>query len=165
MLERAEKIRHVDSVQPPLSLINRKAAADVIPWALLHGTGVIVYSPMQSGLLTGSFTRDRVQQLAEDDWRRRSPNFLEPALSKNLALVDALKPIADRREATVAEIAIAWVLTRPGVTAGIVGARSPQQVDGWIKAPLRELTADDLVEVARAIEKTGAGEGPVEQEI
>lgn len=164
MLERAERIRHVDSLQPPLSLINRKAAADVIPWALMHGTGVIVYSPMQSGLLSGGFTRERVQSLAEDDWRRRSPNFQEPALSRNLALVEALKPIADRRQATIAEIAIGWVLTRPGVTAAIVGARSPRQVDGWIKAPLRELTEADLDEIARAIERTGAGEGPVEEE-
>src|SRR5437879_4550579 len=94
LLERAEAIRHVDSLQPPFSLIRRDSGADVIPWAAAHGTGVIVYSPMQSGILTDTFSAERLATMADDDWRRRSEPFLEPNLSRNLALRDALRPIA-----------------------------------------------------------------------
>ena len=160
LLERCEAIRHVDSLQPPFSLIHRDAAAREIPWCAEHGTGVICYSPMQSGLLTDSFTADRVANLAEDDWRRRSSEFLEPNLSRNLALRDSLRPIAKRYQTTVSAIAVAWVNAWPGVTAAIVGARSPQQVDGWIAAASLELSTADLEEVAAAIERTGAGTGP-----
>jgi aryl-alcohol dehydrogenase-like predicted oxidoreductase len=160
LLERSEAIRHVDSLQPPFSLIHRDAAGREIPWCAEHGTGVICYSPMQSGLLTDSFTADRVANLAEDDWRRRSPEFLEPNLSRNLALRDSLRPIAERYKTSVSAIAVAWVNAWPGVTAAIVGARSPQQVDGWIAAANLELTAADLEEIANPIERTGAGTGP-----
>ncbi len=160
LLERCERIRHVDSLQPPFSLIRRQAAADVIPWCAAHGTGVIVYSPMQSGLLNDSFSPERVARLAEDDWRRRNPEFREPNLSRNIALRDALKPIAQWHGTTVAVVAIAWTLTWPGVTGAIAGARSAGQVDGWIQAGAIELTRDDLAEIAHAIEKTGAGSGP-----
>ncbi len=94
LLERCERVRHVDSLQPPFSLIARDSASDVIPWAAAHGTGVIVYSPMASGILTDSFSRARVAAMAEDDWRRQAGNFNEPALSRNVALRDALRPIA-----------------------------------------------------------------------
>ncbi len=160
LLERCEAIMHVDSLQPPFSLIHRDAAAREISWCAEHGTGVICYSPMQSGLLTDSFTAERVANLAEDDWRRRSPEFQEPNLSRNLALRDSLRPIAQRHGTTVSAVAVAWVTAWPGVTAAIVGARSPQQVDGWIAAASLELTAADLEEIANAIERTGAGTGP-----
>jgi aryl-alcohol dehydrogenase-like predicted oxidoreductase len=160
LLERCEAIMHVDSLQPPFSLIHRDAAAREIPWCAEHGTGVICYSPMQSGLLTDSFTAERVANLAQDDWRPRNPEFQEPNLSRNLGLRDALRPIAQRHNTTVSAIAVAWVNAWPGVTAAIVGARSPQQVDGWIAAGSVELTAADLEEIANAIQRTGAGTGP-----
>jgi len=160
LLERCESIRHVDSLQPPFSLIRRGAAAAEIPWCAEHGTGVIVYSPMQSGLLTDRFDAGRVASMAEDDWRRRSPNFQPPRLEQNLALRDALRPIAERHGATVAAVAVAWTLTWPGVTGAIVGARSAAQVDGWIGAATLQLAAADLDEIAAAIERTGAGKGP-----
>jgi len=160
-LERCERVRHVDSLQPSLSLINRTAGGGVIPWAAAHGTGVIVYSPMASGILTDSFSPARVAAMAEDDWRKRSPNFVEPALSKNVALRDALLPIAKRHAATVSAVALAWAIEWPGVTAAIVGARSPEQVDGWIGGGSLELTAQDRAEIERALESTAAGAGPV----
>ncbi len=161
LLERCEAIRHVDSIQPPFSLIRRGAATAEIAWAAEHGTGVIVYSPMQSGLLTDRWSVDRIQQLAPDDWRRRAPEFQSPRLERNLALRDALRPIAERHGTTTAAVAVAWTLAWPGVTGAIVGARSPEQVDGWIDAAILELTPEDLTEIAAAIERTGAGEGPV----
>jgi aryl-alcohol dehydrogenase-like predicted oxidoreductase len=160
LLERCERIRHVDSLQPPFSAINRQAAATEIPWCAEHKTGVIVYSPMQSGLLTEKWTLDRVKALAPDDWRRRSPDFQSPNVEKNLALRDALKPIADRHGATVAAVAVAWTLAWDGVTGAIVGARSPEQVDGWIGATSIELSAADLDEIAESFDRTAAGTGP-----
>jgi aryl-alcohol dehydrogenase-like predicted oxidoreductase len=161
LLERCEKIRHVDSLQPPFSLIHRDAAEHEIPWCAEHGTGVICYSPMQSGLLTDSFTAERVAALAPDDWRRRSPNFQSPQLERNIALRDALRPIAARHGTSVAAVAIAWVLAWPGVTAAIVGARRPAQVDGWIGATSVQLTSEDLDKIVVAVERTGAGSGSV----
>jgi aryl-alcohol dehydrogenase-like predicted oxidoreductase len=160
LLERCEAIRHVDSLQPPFSLIQRNAAAGEIPWCLEHGTGVIAYSPMQAGLLTETFTADRMARLSPDDWRHKSPDFRSPDLERNLALRDGLKPIAQRYGATTAAVAIAWTLSWPGMTGAIVGARSPEQVDGWIQAATLELTADDLDEIAAAIDDSGAGVGP-----
>jgi aryl-alcohol dehydrogenase-like predicted oxidoreductase len=160
LLDRCEAIRHVDSLQPPFSMIRRDAAASEIPWCAEHDTGLIVYSPMQTGLLTDSFTAARVAAMAQDDWRRRGPEFQEPNLSRNLALRDALRPIARRHGATVSAVAVAWTLAWPGVTGAIVGARSPAQVDGWIGAATLELTAADLDEMAAAIARTGAGTGP-----
>jgi len=159
-LKRAESVRHVDSLQPPFSLVRRDAAADVIPWAAAHGTGVIVYSPMQSGLLTDTFSAKRVAAMAEDDWRRRSAQFTEPLLSRNIALRDALRPVAERHGVTVSAVAVAWTLACPGVTGAIVGARSPEQVDGWIAAGSLDLDASDLAHIAGAIGRTAAGSGP-----
>jgi aryl-alcohol dehydrogenase-like predicted oxidoreductase len=160
LLERCEAIRHVDSLQPPFSLIRRRAAAQEIPWCAAHGTGVIVYSPMQSGILTDRFSAERMKTMAADDWRRSSPDFNPPRLAQNLALRDALRPVAERHEATVAEIAIAWTLAWSGVTGAIVGARTPEQVDGWIDAGSIELTGEDLAEIAAILDHTGAGSGP-----
>jgi aryl-alcohol dehydrogenase-like predicted oxidoreductase len=160
LLNRCAAIRHVDSLQPPFSLIHREVAAREIPWCQAHGTGVICYSPMQSGLLTDKFSAKRVAGMAKDDWRRRSPEFNSPNLERNLALRDALRPIARRHGTSVSAVAIAWTLSWPGVTAAIVGARSPEQVDGWIDAANLELTAADLEQIATHIGRTEAGSGP-----
>lgn len=160
LLDRCAAIHHVESLQPPFSLIHRDAAVREIPWCDAHKTGVICYSPMQSGLLTEGFSAQKVATMAEDDWRRRSPEFNPPNLKRNLALRDALRPIAQRYGTSVSSVAIAWVLSWPGVTAAIVGARSPQQVDGWIDAASIELTHDDLEQITEAISLSGAGTGP-----
>jgi aryl-alcohol dehydrogenase-like predicted oxidoreductase len=160
LLQRCEAVRHVDSLQPPFSMIRRNVAAREIPWCAEHGTGVICYSPMQSGILTDSFDAARVAALAADDWRRNASEFQRAQLDRNLALRDALRPIARRHDATVSALAVAWTLTWPGVTGAIVGARSPQQVEGWIGAASLELSVADLDEIAAAIERTGAGTGP-----
>jgi aryl-alcohol dehydrogenase-like predicted oxidoreductase len=160
LLERCEALGHVDSLQPPFNLIGRETAEELLPWAEDHGTGVICYSPMKNGILTDSFTAERVARMAKDDWRKTAPNFREPALSRNLSLRDALRPIAERHDATIAAIAVAWTLAWPGVTAAIVGARAPEQVDGWIGAAALELTAADLDDIAAAVRETGAGAGP-----
>jgi aryl-alcohol dehydrogenase-like predicted oxidoreductase len=161
LLERCEAVRHVDSLQPPFSLIKRDAAGAQIPWCSSHGTGVICYSPMQSGILTESFSAERVAAFAADDWRRRGLEFKSPNLERNLALRDALHPIAARHHTTVSAVAIAWVLSWPGVSGAIVGARSPEQVAGWLPAAGVELSAADLDALAAAVERTGAGTGPV----
>ena len=161
LLGRAEAVRHVDTLQPPFSLIRRDSGGDVIPWAADHRTGVIVYSPMQSGILTDTFSAERVAAMASTDWRRAAPNFNEPALSRNLALRDALRPIAARHRTTVSAVAIGWALAWPGVTGAIVGARSAAQVDGWVGGSQVQLTEEDLAEIANAAKTTRAGSGPV----
>jgi aryl-alcohol dehydrogenase-like predicted oxidoreductase len=161
LLGRAEAVRHVDSLQPPFSLLRRDAATDVIPWSAAHDTGVIVYSPMQSGILTDAFSRERVERMGEKDWRRANAEFQEPKLSRNLALRDALAPVAARHGVSKAAVAIAWTLSWPGVTGAIVGARSPEQVDGWIAAGNLVLTNHDLDGIGEAVERTGAGTGPI----
>lgn len=160
LLERCERMHHVESLQPPFSLVQRDAGAAEIPWCAAHGTGVICYSPMQSGLLTDGFTAERVGKLAADDWRRRSPEFQEPNLSRNLAMRDALRPIAQRHGVSVSAVAVAWTTAWPGLSGAIVGARSPRQVDGWIAAASLQLTSADLDEIAAALARTGAGTGP-----
>lgn len=160
-LAAAEKLGHVDSLQPPFSAIHRGAAGAVLPWCQRHQTGVIVYSPMQSGLLTGAFTLDRATTLPANDWRSRSSDFTGEGLLRNLALAEALKPIAKRHGVSVAAVAIGWTLSFPAVTGAIVGARRPEQVDGWLSAASLTLTEEDTDEIAEAIRVTGAGEGPV----
>ncbi|HTS88140.1 MAG TPA: aldo/keto reductase [Gemmatimonadales bacterium] len=160
LLERCEARRHVASLQPPFSLIRRQAAEDVIPWCASHQTGVIVYSPLQTGILTDTFSRERVERMAPDDWRRRAAEFQSPRLERSLALRDALRPIAARRGTSVSAVAIAWTLAWPGVSGAIVGARSASQVDGWIGGATLTLTPQDLAEVREAIARSGAGEGP-----
>ncbi len=160
LLARCEAVRHVDSLQPGFSLIRRDAAAETIPWCAAHGTGVIGYSPMQSGLLTESFTAARAAAFPADDWRRQSPQFRSPALERNLALRDALRPLARRHGVSTSAVAVAWVLSWPGVTGAIVGARSPEQVDGWVSGASLSLAPAELDEIAAAIARTGAGKGP-----
>lgn len=160
-LARAEAMGHVETLQPPFSMIKRETAESILPWCAAHGTGTICYSPMQAGLLTGSFTRERAAGLTANDWRRTNPEFIGENLDRNLALVDALRPIANARGVSLGTLALAWVLSWPGLTAAIVGARSPAQVDGWVDAATFELTPADLDAIAKAIETTGAGQGPV----
>ena len=143
-LQTCEAIRHVDSLQPPYSLLRRDVEADVLPWCQKNGVGVVVYSPMQAGLLSGTFQLDRV---AKDDWRRRNPFFQEPQLSRNLAFVERLRPIAARHGRTVGQLAIAWTLAQPGVTAAIVGARRPEQVEQNVGAMDWQVTEDELREI------------------
>jgi len=161
LLNRCESLAHVASLQPPLSLLRRDAAGHVIPWCADHGTGVIAYSPMVNGIFTDTFSRERVERLAPDDWRRRGDEFRDPKLGRNLMLRDALRPIAVRHATTVAAVAIAWTLAWRGVTGAIAGARSAAQVDGWIDGAGLVLTPADLDEIALAVKTTGAGKGPV----
>jgi len=158
-LTQAEALGHVETLQPPFSAIQREAGGDVIPWCADSGTGVIVYSPMQAGLLTGAFTRARLETLAPGDWRRDDEDFTD-RLDANLALSDALEPIAAKHATSRGAVAIAWVLAWRGVTGAIVGARSARQVEGWIDAAELHLDADDLDVVAAAVAATGAGAGP-----
>lgn len=159
-LEVAEKIGHVDTLQPPFSAIRREFAANELPWCVAHDTGVIVYSPMQSGLLTGAFTEERAKKLPANDWRSRNAEFTGDKLKANLALAATMKAVGERHGSDAASAAIAWTLAWPGVSGAIVGARSPEQVDGWIDAARLDLTQADLKEIAATIEKTGAGSGP-----
>lgn len=161
LLERCEELRHVDSLQPPFSLVRRNAAAREIPWCAAHGAGVIAYSPMQAGLLTDSFSAERMEALAPDDWRRGYDQFHSPKLERNLALRDGLRGVAARHGVPVAAVAVAWTLAWPGVTGAIVGARRPEQVDGWIRGASLRLSDEDLDEIATAVARTGAGSGPV----
>ena len=159
-LARAEAVGHADTLQPPFSAIHRDAATELLPRCAAHGTGVIVYSPMQSGLLTGAFSAARVAALPEDDWRRRHPDFTD-RLEANLAVADALGRVARRHEIGQPAAAAAWTLAFGGVTGAIVGARSPEQVDEWVAAGSVTLDSEDYDLVAAAIERHGAGEGPL----
>jgi aryl-alcohol dehydrogenase-like predicted oxidoreductase len=159
-LEAAERVGHVDSLQPPFSMIRRDVAAAEIGWCAAHGTGVIVYSPLQAGLLSGAMTPERAAALPADDWRARNPEFAGDRLSRNLALAERLRPVAERHAATPAAVAVAWVLAWPGVTGAIVGARRPEQLRDWAAAGALRLDDTDLDELAGAIEATGAGTGP-----
>jgi aryl-alcohol dehydrogenase-like predicted oxidoreductase len=163
LLERCEKIRHVDSLQSPFSLIDRRAGAELAPWCAENGTGLICYSPLQAGLLTDTFSAERLALMDGRDWRRWHidfPHFTSPALQTNLALRDRLRPIAARHDATVASVALAWLLSWPGVTGAIVGPRSADQVDGWIGAGSLVLTEADLDEIEVALIELEAGSGP-----
>jgi len=160
LLERCEPILHVDSLQPPFNAVQREAAAEAIPWCEANGTGVIAYSPLMSGLLTGRFSKARMDRLDPSDWRHGFHEFREPRLSRNLALQEALRPVAERHATSVASIAVAWTLAWPGVTGAIVGARNAAQVDGWIDAHGVTLSESCLDEIAAAIAAIGAGEGP-----
>jgi aryl-alcohol dehydrogenase-like predicted oxidoreductase len=146
-VRRAEQIAPVETVQPQYSLIDRDAEAELLPFAERSAIGVIVYSPMASGLLTGAMTRARIAHLADDDWRRTDPRFREPRLSQHLALVERLRAVADRHSTTPAAVAIAWALRNPAVDGAIVGFRRPGQVDPLVGAANLRLDATDIAAI------------------
>jgi aryl-alcohol dehydrogenase-like predicted oxidoreductase len=140
-------IAPITSLQPPYSLMRRDIEADQLPWCSEHGVGTIVYSPMGSGLLTGSMTHERVASFPEGDWRRNNPQFQEPKLTENLALADRLKTVGARHGRTAAEAALAWVLRRPEVTGAIVGVRQATQVKGLIHGAELKLSKEEIAEI------------------
>src|SRR5438105_7065840 len=143
-MRRAAKIAPIASLQPPYSLVRREIETDILPYCKSHRIGVIVYSPMQSGLLTGAMTRERISKLPDNDWRKHDPDFSEPKLSSNLALVDRLRVVANRNGCSPGAVAVGWTLRHPAVTAAIVGARRPQQVDDVVAGAAVHLTQADL---------------------
>jgi len=155
-MRRAQTIVPITSLQPPYSLIHREVEEDILPFCLRENIGVIVYSPMASGLLTGAMTRERAAKLPNDDWRKRHPDFTEPNLHRNLALVERLREIATRRGRTVGEVAIAWTLRNPAVTGAIVGTRSAQQAEGVMRAANLQLSDKELREIEDFFEETVA---------
>ena len=155
-MERAAKIAPITSLQPPYSMLRRGVESEILPYAAQNNIGVIAYSPMGSGLLTGAMTADRVANLPEDDWRRRNPDFLEPRLSRNLQLVELLKTIAERHGQTPAVVALAWVLHNQAVTAAIVGMRRPGQLAGVIGAAEFRLAQTDVAAIESFIAEPAA---------
>jgi aryl-alcohol dehydrogenase-like predicted oxidoreductase len=146
-LKRAQAIAPITSLQPPYSLVSRAIEAEVLPHCQRHNIGVIVYSPMRNGLLSGAMTRERVTAQPADDWRRRNPDFQEPLLSRNLRLVELLRAIGDRHGRTPGEVAIAWTLRHPAVTGAIVGLRRPDQLAGVIGAAEFRLSPAEVAEI------------------
>lgn len=156
-MKRAQAIAPITSLQPQYSILSRDVEQEILPYARNNNIGVIVYSPMYSGLLTGAMTRARIEQLAPDDWRRRNPNFQEPLLSRNLRVVELLRNIGERYEVSPGEVAIAWTLRNPAVTAAIVGVRTPQQVRGIVGAAEFRLGALEATQIELALrDKTAA---------
>lgn len=149
-MRRAFAIAPITSLQPPYSLSSRQIESETLSFAARHNIGVIVYSPMSSGLLSGRMTRERIARLPDDDWRKRGRNFQEPLLSHNLRLVELLREIGFRHGLTAGEVAIAWTLNNPAVTAAIVGVRRPQQVAEIVGAGNFRLSDDEMHEIARA---------------
>lgn len=146
-LRRIQAIAPVETLQPPYSLVDRGAEEEILPFAEREGIGVIVYSPMGSGLLTGAMTRDRIASLPDDDWRKRGDQFTEPLLSWNLALVERLRAVAERHDTTPGAVAVAWTLQNPAVDGAIVGFRRPDQVDPILAAASLGLTDEDVAEI------------------
>jgi aryl-alcohol dehydrogenase-like predicted oxidoreductase len=146
-LRRISQIAPVETLQPPYSLVEREVEAEILPNAEREGIGVIVYSPMGSGLLSGGMTRERIESFPDDDWRKRDPRFSEPQLSEHLALVDRLRTVGERYDTTPGAIAVAWTLVNPAVDGAIVGFRRPHQVAPILPAAGLHLTADDIAEI------------------
>jgi aryl-alcohol dehydrogenase-like predicted oxidoreductase len=146
-MERALKIAPITSLQPPYSMINRSIEAEILPFCQKHNIGVINYSPMQSGLLTGAMTKERIAKMPQDDFRRNTKQFQEPLISRNLELVELLRAIGKRHGVDPGVVAIAWTLHHPAITAAIVGGRSAQQVDGVLPAATFRLSADEFREI------------------
>ena len=146
-MKRAHAIHPIASLQPPYNMLRRKIESDILPYCKEQGIGVICYSPMQMGLLTGAFSRERMASMAKNDLRSKNPHFVEPALTNNLALVDGLRPIAAQYGKSIGELAIAWVLRRPEVTAAIVGARRPGQIGELVGASGWHLSKEDIARI------------------
>jgi aryl-alcohol dehydrogenase-like predicted oxidoreductase len=150
-MKRAQRIAPITSLQPPYSLLAREIEQSILPYAAQQGIGVIVYSPMYSGLLTGAMTRERIAKFPADDWRRGNPNFQEPLLSRNLRLAGLLGDIGTRHGRTAGEVAIAWTLHNSAVTAAIVGVRNREQVSGIIGAGDFRLSEKEFEEIESAV--------------
>jgi aryl-alcohol dehydrogenase-like predicted oxidoreductase len=148
-IKRAQKIAPVTSLQPPYSLLRRGIEAEILPYVRSQNIGVIVYSPMLSGMLTGKMTRERAANFQQDDWRRNNAEFQEPKLSRNLEFVELLRKIGQRHGRTPGEVAIAWTLHNPAVTAAIVGVRRPDQVDGIAGALEFRLSAEEIATIEK----------------
>jgi aryl-alcohol dehydrogenase-like predicted oxidoreductase len=155
-LRRAQGLAPVTSLQPPYSLVHREIEDQVLPYCLGAGIGVIVYSPMASGLLTGAMTRERAAQLPGDDWRKSHPDFTEPNLSRNMALVERLREIAEHHNRSAGEVAIAWTLHNPAVTGAIVGARNARQAEGVMRAGELRLTDEEVNKIETFFAETVA---------
>jgi aryl-alcohol dehydrogenase-like predicted oxidoreductase len=150
-MKRAAAIAPITSLQPPYSLLSPDIEKEILPYTQANGIGVIVYSPMKSGLLTGKMTRERIAAMPDDDFRKRTPSFQEPLLTRNLKVVELLREIGAGYGRTPGEVAIAWTLRHPAVTAAIVGLRSPAQVDGVIGAAEFRLSEDEIARIAAAM--------------
>lgn len=148
-MERAGKIAPITSLQPPYSMLKRDIEAEILPYCEQHNIGVINYSPMVSGLLTGAMTKERVANFAPDDWRRQNHRFQEPKLSRNLKLADLLREIGKPHGRSAGEVAIAWTLRLPAITAAIVGSRSAKQVDGTIGAATFRLQPEEIAQIEK----------------
>jgi aryl-alcohol dehydrogenase-like predicted oxidoreductase len=146
-MKRSHAIAPITSLQPPYSLLAREVEEAILPFCAEHNVGVIVYSPMKSGLLSGTMTRERAAALPDNDWRRRDPDFQEPRLSRHLQLVELLRSIGKPHGRTPSEVAIAWTLRHPAVTAAIVGLRHSEQVSGIVGAAEFRLSAEELGEI------------------
>jgi aryl-alcohol dehydrogenase-like predicted oxidoreductase len=146
-MRHVQKIAPITSLQPPYNIVTSDIEREVLPFCREQDIGVIVYSPMKSGLLTGKMTRDRIKQLPRDDFRPRTPNFQEPLLSRNLGLVEVLRDIAERHSRTPGEVAIAWALRDPVVTGAIVGMRSAEQARQIVRAAEFRLNPDEILEI------------------
>jgi len=146
-------IAPITSLQPPYSLVNSSVEADLLPFAESNNIGVISYSPMQSGLLTGAMSAERIAKLPEDDWRKRAAEFQEPRLSRNLQLAEVLREIGSRHGCNTGEVAIAWVLRLSSITGAIVGARNAQQVDGWVGAADFRLSPSEVEEIQEFLDE------------
>jgi aryl-alcohol dehydrogenase-like predicted oxidoreductase len=146
-MRRAQTIAPITSLQPPYSLVRREVESEILPFCRSNGIGVIVYSPMASGLLTGAMTRERAANLPDSDWRSRDLEFKEPKLSKNLALVDRLREVGHRQGRPPGQVAIAWALRNPAVTGAIVGARNAKQVEGNVGAAELHLAPEEIAEI------------------
>ena len=155
-MRRAQKIAPITSLQPPYSIVTREIELEILPYALANNIGVIVYSPMSAGLLTGAMTKERVAKFAAEDWRRNLPNFREPLLSRNLRLVERLREIGRRHARSPGEVAIAWTLDNPAVTGAIVGFRNAQQVQGVIGAAEFRLSAEELADIHTSVHEDAA---------
>lgn len=155
-MQRAQAIAPITSLQPPYSMVTREIEKEILPYAKSNNIGVIVYSPMSAGLLTGAMTKERVVNFANEDWRRNLPNFREPLLSRNLRLVEHLREIGKRHGRTPGEVAIAWTLDHLAVTGAIVGFRSPQQVNGIIGAGEFRLSQSEIAEIEGALKQETA---------
>ena len=155
-MQRALSMAPIASLQPPYSLLATEIEVSILPFAQNHQIGVIVYSPMASGLLSGAMTRERIAALPEDDWRKHSPNFQEPLLSRNLRLVETLRSIGRRHNATAGEVAIAWTLRNPAVTGAIIGVRNARQVSGIAGAGGVQLSANDILEIEQWLTRRAA---------